>query len=103
MPDVTSEPVAGEAEVRSLIEDLGGVEGFMQSHEAFHRVVLRMNSERASLLDQHPDKWVAVGAHGLLVAADSMEKLLEEVGALGLGNDEFTVEYLDSNPSDLIL
>ena len=53
MPETASggrRPVDG-ADVRAIIDRLGGVEALLEGREEFHEAVLRMNRERGALMD----------------------------------------------------
>ena len=89
--------------VNDTIRGLGGVNALRERKDEFHLVVVRMDQERASLMDKYPNKWVAVGRDGVLAVADSMEDVFSEIESAGLSGSEFEVEYMDSDPPDLIL
>ena len=89
--------------VNDTIRGLGGVKALREGNDEFHLVAVRLDKELAALIEKHPDKWVAVGRDGVLAVADSMEEIFAEVDSAGLSGSEFEVEFLESNPPDLIL
>ena len=74
-----------------------------EGREEFHEAVLRMNRERGALMELYPDKWVAVGRNGVIAVADSLEDVLAGVESADLRDSEFEVEFLDTDPADLLL
>ena len=92
-----------EWEVQAVIHRLGGVEALLEGREEFREAVLRMNRERGTLMELYPDKWVAVGRNGVIAVADSLEDVLAGVESADLRDSEFEVEFLDTDPADLLL
>ena len=92
-----------EEYLKEVIVGLGRFEALMAGKDEFHEIVIRMDKEHASLMEKHPDKWVAMGKDGVLAVGDSMEDVFAEVESAGLNGSEFEVEFLDSDPPDLIL
>ena len=92
-----------EADVQAIIDQLGGVEALLEGRAEFHEAVLRMNRERGALMEMYPDKWVAVGRNGVIAVADSLEDVFARVESAGLRDSEFEVEFLDTDPADLLL
>ena len=92
-----------EGEVQGIIDRLGGVEALREGREEFHEAVLRMNQERGALMELYPDQWVAVGQNGVIAVAGSLEDVLARVESAGLRDSEFEVEFLDTDPADLLL
>jgi hypothetical protein len=89
--------------VKEVIDGLGGVKAMLDGVGEFHEVVLRMDKERAALIEKYPDKWVAMGKDGVLAVGDSMEDVFVAVESRGLSGLEFEVEFLDTDPTALIL
>ncbi len=92
-----------EADVKAIIDRLGGVEALQEGRDDFNEAVLRMNRERSALMELYPDQWVAVGRNGVIAVADSLEDVFARVEAAGLQDSEFEVEFLDTDPADLLL
>ena len=88
-----------------LIDDLGGVatlpEG--EGEDEFLQAVKRMWGERASLVERHPGKWVAMGKDGAEAVGDSIEEVLSMVDAENASRSELVIEHLDPNPATPIL
>ena len=89
--------------IKELIASMESGKSSGEGKGKFHEVLLRMDKEYPSLMEQYPNKWVAVGKDGVLAVADSMEEVFAEVESSGLSGSEFEVEFFDSNPPDLIL
>ena len=92
-----------EKHIKEVIGSLGGEKASRERKDLFHEVLMRMDKEYPTLMDKYADKWVAVGKDGVLAVADSMEEVFAEVESAGLSGSEFEVEFLDSEPPNLIL
>ena len=86
-----------------MIEETGGVETLNEEMEEFQRVVDRMFHERAALKEKHPNKWVAMGKNGVVAVGDSMDDMFDRVDSQGVRRNDVVVEFLDTDPSPLIL
>ena len=102
-PEIRNVSAFDEASVRKIIKESIGETTLKKDKDEFHQAILRLEKERTGLMEKFPDKWVAVGKAGVLAVADSMEDVFAEVESKGLSGSEFEVEFLDSNPPDLIL
>ena len=89
--------------VKEVIEGLGGTKALMDEMDEYHQIVARMRKERPSLVERHPDKWVAMGKKGVAVVGDSMDEVLREVEGRGLDGAGVVIEFMDTNPPLLIL
>ena len=89
--------------VKEVIEGLGGAKALMDEMDEYHQIVARMRKERPSLVERHPDKWVAMGKKEVLAVGDSMNEVLKEVESRGLHGTDVVIEFLDTNPPLLIL
>ena len=69
----------------------------------FREIFVRMQSERASLTEKHPDRWVVMGKEGVVTVGDSMDEVLEKAETRGLKGSDMVVEFLDTSPPVLIL
>ena len=87
----------------AMIEERGGVAAMRERMDEFHQCVVRMDNERAALLEKHPDKWVAMGKDGLLAVGSSIDDVLVEIDDRGMRDAEMLIEFLDTNPPVLIL
>ena len=89
--------------VKEVIEGLGGAKALMDEMDEYHGIVARMRKERPSLVERHPDKWVVMGQEGVIAVGDSMDEVLREVEGRGLHGADVVIEFLDTDPSPLIL
>ena len=89
--------------VKEIIEGLGGAKALMDEMDEYHQIVVRMRKERPSLVERHPDKWMAMGREGVLAVGDSMDEVLREVEGRGLHGADVVIESLDTDPPLLIL
>ena len=89
--------------MREIIEGLGGAKVLMDEMDEYHKIVARMREERPSLVERHPNKWVAMGREGVLAVGDSVDQVLGEVEGRGLHGADVVIEFLDTDPPLLIL
>ena len=89
--------------VKEVIEGLGGTKVLMDEMDEYHQIVARMRKERPSLVEHHPDKWVAMGREGVVAIGDSMDEVLREVEGWELRGADVVIEFLDTDPPLLIL
>lgn len=50
----------------AMIEEIGGARSLIDDLAEFQQLRTRMSEEHAGLIEQYPDRWVAVGLEGLL-------------------------------------
>ena len=89
--------------VKEVIEGLGGAKVLIGEMDEYHEIVARMRKEHPSLVERHPDKWVAMGQKGVLAIGDSMDEVLREIESRGLNGADLVIEFLDTDPPLLIL
>ena len=89
--------------VRKLIKGLGGVNEVHKGLIEFTIRVEHMESLRAELLKQHPNKWVAMADGKIVTNADSLEDVLKELDAFGIRRRDAVVEFMDTHPRNMIL
>ena len=89
--------------VKEVIEGLGGAKALMDEMDEYHEIVARMRKERPSLVERHPDKWVAMGQKGVLAIGDSMDEVLREVESRELHGADVVIDFLDTDSPLMIL
>ena len=89
--------------VKEVIEGLGGAKALMDEMDEYHEIVACMRKEHPSLVERHPDKWIAMGQKGVLAIGDSMDEVLREVGSRGLHGADVVIDFLDTDSPLLIL
>lgn len=99
----TVEDLINHPYVREMVERLGGNEGMIDASARYREVAARMFRERADLVKQHPDKWVAMGRGGVEAIGGALEDVLDQVDAKGVSRDDVFIEFLDTDPPVLIL
>ena len=62
-----------------------------------------MREEHAGLIEQYPDRWVAVGLDGLLTVGDTEDEVFKVIDEKGIPRSDVVVEFLDTDPPMLIL
>ena len=105
MPETSSnmKELQDEAYVMRIIEKMGGARAILDDLGEFRRLVDRMWEARPELMEEHPDKWVAMAMDGVVAIGDSENDVLDEVERLGVRRRDVVVEYLETDPPVLIL
>ena len=96
-------PTIDQDKADRVIETLGGKEAVLAALADFDQVLRRFDSEEASLTEQFPNKWIAVGKNGFEEVGESIEEVLAACKARGLRNPDIVVRYLDPDPPTFIL
>lgn len=86
-----------------MIEALGGAEGIRTRIEDRQSMFVEFWSAYSSLLEQHPDKWVAWGKDGVVGVSDSQDGLFSEISSKSIAAKDVMVEFLDTDPKGYIL
>ncbi len=87
----------------TMIEERGGVPALIERMDEYHQCVDRMMRERDALMRKHPDKWVVMGKDGVLSVGDTLDQVLEDVEDRRRRGVQVMVDFLDTNPPELIL
>ena len=87
----------------AMIEEMGGAHSLIDDLIEFRQLRIRMSEEHTGLIEQYPDRWVAVGLDGLLAVGDSENEVFETIDAKDIRRSDVVVEYLDTDPPVLIL
>ncbi len=105
MPEtaITMEDLKDEKYVTEIVEGLGGAKAIVAGMQEYHEIVVRMRNERASLMEEHPNRWVAMGKDGVVAIGDSIDSVIEDANAQGLRGSDRVIELLDTDPPILIL
>ena len=69
----------------------------------YRELASQMRRKVASLTEQYPDQWAAMIPGGELFVADTMDELLTVLDEKNLRSGNVVIEFLDSNPTPLIL
>ena len=86
-----------------LLAHLGGAEALRDDPNDFRKAVNRLWTERESLIETHPERWVSMGKDGVVSIGDSIEQVVSATEEKGVNTADVIVEYLDPNPETLIL
>ena len=86
-----------------MIEDMGGVGSLIDDLDEFHELRARMIEEHSRLIDKYPDKWVAMGKDGVLTVGESKRGVFDEIESRGIHRSAAVVEFMDTDPAELIL
>ena len=98
-----SSDIPGENYFEELLAQLGGVETLRDDPNDFRKSVNRLWTERESLIEKYPDRWVSMGKDGVISIGDSIEEVVAATEAKGVSTADVIVEYLDPEPETLIL
>lgn len=69
----------------------------------YRELASQMRRQVVSLTEQYPDQWVAMIPGGELFVAGTMDELVKVLDEKGLRDGNVAIEFLDSNPTPLIL
>lgn len=64
---------------------------------------LRMNRDMEFLLKTYPDKWVAMSKDGVVAVGDSLDEAFAKADAKRIPLGKINVQFMDTNPSPLLL
>ena len=92
-----------KARVRKLIRELGGADHIHQGLRQYQHSVAQMEIKRGELLAQYPDKWVAIAEGEVVAVDDSLEAVLSTIEGKGIARTGAVVEFLDTDPLNMIL
>ena len=93
------EPVPAEITVVNDDDTQAKIEDMLE----YRRLASQMRRRVASLTEQYPDQWAALTAGDELFIAGTMEELLAVLDEKGLRDGNVAIEFLDANPTPLIL
>ena len=82
---------------------MGGVRSLIDDLSEARQLRIRMSKEHAGLIEQFPDRWVAVGLGGLIAVGDSEDEIFGVLNEKGIPRSDVVVEFLDTDPPVLIL
>ena len=88
---------------RHIIETLGGAKEIHEGLRKYSSQVEYFESQRAKLTKQYPDQWVAMSDGVIVATDDSLEVLIARVDDLGISRIGLLVEYLETEPRNMIL
>ena len=86
-----------------MIEAMGGAQGIQTLIEERQSMFVEFWAVYSSLLEQHPDKWIAWGKEGVIGISDSRDGLLSEIRSKNITANDVMVEFLDTDPKGYIL
>ena len=87
----------------AMIEDMGGVDRLIDDLDEFHKLRARMIEEHSRLIEEYPGKWVAMGKDGVLAVGESKRGVFDEIESRGIHRSAAVVEFMDTDPAELIL
>lgn len=103
MTNAAKSPADMDNSAELIIEALGGAKGVRTIIEDRKSMFVEFWAAHSSLLEQHPDKWIAWGKQGVLGVSDSQEGLLSEIRSKNIAANDVMVEFLDTDPKGYIL
>ena len=103
MANAAELPVDMDNSAESIIEAMGGAKGVRTLIEDRQSMFVEFWAAYPSLLERHPDKWIAWGKEGIVDVSDSRDELLRGMRSRNLTANDVMVEYLDTDPKGYIL
>ena len=100
---MATKPKHNKSKENTLIEQLGGAKQIRRELAAYSHRVARMEERRDQLTREHPDKWVAIADDKIVVVAGSLQEVLEELDRHGIRRADAVVEFMNTQPRNLIL
>ena len=101
---ITSSPPIDNALKKQVLEHLGDPTTIAAELKGFRELAIRLDAEHTDLLRLYPDQWVAMGKDGSIVAtADTVEGLFRQLDEKQIPYEDVVHDFLDSNPSTLLL
>ena len=95
--------VRNQALAAEVIAELGDLNAWAAKMREYQQLASRVRNEIGALREQYPDKWVAVGTGGVLVAGDTLAEVVSTLGAKGMRDENVIIEFLETDPPMLIL
>ena len=86
----------------AMIEEMGGPGALVDDLAEFRKLHARMTKEHSYLMEQYPDRWVAMGRDGVVAAGATRAEVLEAVDKSGTARSDTVVEFIDTDPPVLI-
>ena len=93
------EPVVRRRRVRKL-ERGSGSRGDLRGFKARHRI---LDERREELVRKYPDQWVAFASNGTLVAADTVDDLIEKLDRKRLRGGDVAIRFMATTRRRMIL
>ena len=103
MANAAESPADMDNSAELIIEALGGAKGIRTLIEDRQSMFVEFCAAYSSLLELHPDKWVAWGKEGVVGVSDSQDGLLSEIRSKNIAAKDVMVEFLDTDPKGYIL
>ena len=97
-----SEP-AGQGDRSKTAPEVADVEAKIERMLEYRELASQMRRQVVSLTERYPDQWAAMVPGGELFVAGAMDELLTVLDEKGLRGGNVIIEFLDSNPTPLIL
>ena len=85
------------------LESSQSVEYMRTMLEEYEALELSFQKAFPSLLRDHPDRWVAWAKDGIVGVSDSHDDLLRKMRSKDLTAKDVVIEFIDSDPTALIL
>jgi hypothetical protein len=89
-------------EAADIMSIVGDAKLVAEDLSRFREAAQRLSSDHPRFIEEFPQKWVAVTS-GAILAADSLEELLEDVDGRGIDRQDIIVRYIDDSDRILIL
>ena len=74
-----------------------------RSLRAFQRSARVLSDNHPGLIDEFPNRWVAVADRAVIAHANTLKQVLKQVDAAGISRADVIVRFIDRAQSTLIL
>lgn len=97
-----SEPARQSGRAKTAPE-VADVEAKIEMMLEYRDLASQMRQQVVSLTERHPNQWAAMVPGGELFVAGTMDELVKVLDEKGLRDGNVAIEFLDSDPTPLIL
>ncbi len=93
----------GQADRSETAPKVANVEAKIEMMLEYRELASQMRRQVVSLTERYPDQWAAMVPGGELFVSEAMDELLAVLDQKGLRDGNVVIEFLDSDPTPLIL
>lgn len=96
--------MSNKAAVISVLTQMNERPGTIaRSLRAFERSARVLSDDHPRLIDEYPDRWVAVADRTVMAHGDTLEQVLEQIDAQGISRADVIVRFMERTQRTLIL
>ena len=87
----------------AIAELIGDPDRFAREMQDFRETAKVLSADHERMIDNYPDKWVALYSGEVRAFGDSIDSVLDEVDAKGIPRSQIIVRFIDTEPRTMIL